>query len=386
MRQVHTISLGSTPSGVLLLLCILFISSVPLSFGENSEPENGEPNNSKPENGEPEWSTFSAKQKGNWLAEHREDHRFFDRLLDTAEAFEDPSRSKQILDRYLPLLDKPEERYEVLLILAQIEESLGNYKDAQSHYQSAAFVRRGERDYRALFHSALLLIEQGEYSLAEVQLTRVRDSTDSEKLMRTAQLNLARLYALTGNHEEAEKAVADIMEDETGPEIYYLIYTVSSHLEMDEQARAAGERLIKEFPKSPEAQLVQGLAEEAPSTEKVFGLLRGEAAADRREETADSGKAASEETQKETRQEETEAEPQEIQKARGVQTGSFRDIENADYMAAELEKKGFSAQVEEKTVNGTKYHQVIVPVPEDLRAQDILLRLKEEGFEGYPVY
>ncbi|MFO7848522.1 MAG: tetratricopeptide repeat protein [Spirochaetia bacterium] len=373
MRQVHTISRGSKPSGILLLLCILSISSVSLSFGENSEPENSEP----------EWSTFSAEQKGNWLAEHREDPHFYDRLLDTAKAFEDPSRSKQILDRYLPLLDKPEERYEVLLMLAHLEESLGNYKDAQSHYQSAAFVRRGERDYKALFHSALLLIEQGEYSLAEVQLTRVRDSTDSEKLMRTAQLNLARLYALTGNTEEAEKTIAGIMEDETGPEIYYLIYTVSSHLEMDEQARAAGQRLIKEFPKSPEAQLVQGIAEEAPSTEKVFGLLL-------REETAESSKAASGEAQKETRgqpqQDEEQVKPQEEQKARGVQTGSFRDIENADYMAAELEKKGFSAQVEEKTVNGTKYHQVIVPVPEDLRAQNIMLRLKEEGFEGYPVY
>ncbi|MFP4490378.1 MAG: SPOR domain-containing protein [Spirochaetaceae bacterium] len=375
MRHIGTIFIRPFSYGVLLFACLFSIIAITTSYGEND----GE-----------QWNSLSAEEKTDWLAENREDPHFYDRLLNTAEAFEEPSRSKQILEGYLPLLDKPEERYKVLLNLARMEESLGNYGNAQTYYQSAAFVRRGERDYNALFHSALLLIEQGEFSLAEVQLRRIHENTDSAELMRKAQLNLARLYALSGENEQAESAVAGIMEEDEmgeedgGAEIYYLVYAVSSHLKMEEQAQAARQRLIEKFPKSPEAQLVQGLAEEAPSMEKVFGLLGS--AGEIPVETAEIRESDSEETREQPQQEETQGTTQEQQKARGVQTGSFRDIENADYMAAELEKKGFTPRVEEKTVNETKYHQVIVPIPEDTEAQSIMIKLKEEGFEGYPVY
>ncbi|MFO7848571.1 MAG: SPOR domain-containing protein, partial [Spirochaetia bacterium] len=149
-----------------------------------------------------------------------------------------------------------------------------------------------------------------------------------------------------------------------------------------EQAGEAEQRLLKEYPRSPETQLIQGLAESAPSTEDVFGLLRAKETEGSGEETVNTQELSRKEESKTPSADGEEAK----QQARGVQTGSFRDVENADYMAAELEEKGFTVEVEEKEVNGTKYNRVIVPIPEGTKAQNTIVRLKEAGFEGYPVY
>ncbi|MFO7848974.1 MAG: tetratricopeptide repeat protein, partial [Spirochaetia bacterium] len=203
------------PAAVLFCLIFFFMALAPPVFGENDESVE----ETSSQTGESEWRSFSINEKEDWLAEHREDPLFFNRLIETAESFENPSLSKELLHRYLSLIDDSGERHEALLMLARIEESLGNYKAAQSHYQSAALVRSEERDYEALYSSALLLIEQGDYSLAKVQLNRVLDNTESEELMRKAQLNLARLYALSGKHEQARSSIEGIMEESPSPEI-----------------------------------------------------------------------------------------------------------------------------------------------------------------------
>lgn len=66
-----------------------------------------------------------------------------------------------------------------------------------------------------------------------------------------------------------------------------------------------------------------------------------------------------------------------------LQTGSFRDPENAQYMVRDLEARGFSAEVVTATVGSTMYYRVLVGPPCSVGdAQGLLVRLKEAGFEG----
>jgi len=66
-----------------------------------------------------------------------------------------------------------------------------------------------------------------------------------------------------------------------------------------------------------------------------------------------------------------------------VQTGSFRDPENAQYMVRDLKASGFAARVVEKTISGNLYYRVIIGSPQSVEsAQILLLKLKDKNFEG----
>ncbi|MBN2510688.1 MAG: SPOR domain-containing protein [Spirochaetales bacterium] len=67
-----------------------------------------------------------------------------------------------------------------------------------------------------------------------------------------------------------------------------------------------------------------------------------------------------------------------------IQLGSFLERENAERHLSELADKGIEASIQEKTNNGVHYHITVVPAGEDV--QHTLLRLKEKGMEGFPLY
>jgi hypothetical protein len=64
------------------------------------------------------------------------------------------------------------------------------------------------------------------------------------------------------------------------------------------------------------------------------------------------------------------------------QIGIFSDPRNADLLVAELAKKGFSAKAEKRSVGGRELVAVIV----EGEADSILLRLKDAGYEAYPLF
>jgi len=66
-----------------------------------------------------------------------------------------------------------------------------------------------------------------------------------------------------------------------------------------------------------------------------------------------------------------------------VQTGSFRDRENAEYMVRDLETAGFKAGIVEKRIGGTLYYRVVIgPLMTVDQAQAVLMKLKDASFEG----
>jgi hypothetical protein len=67
-----------------------------------------------------------------------------------------------------------------------------------------------------------------------------------------------------------------------------------------------------------------------------------------------------------------------------LQIGLFSREENTQAMAEKLKNAGFAAIVNRRRVNGTEYWAVGVPPGENINAT--ILRLKDAGFESFPVY
>jgi cell division septation protein DedD len=67
-----------------------------------------------------------------------------------------------------------------------------------------------------------------------------------------------------------------------------------------------------------------------------------------------------------------------------LQTGLFSREENARAMAERLKTAGFEARVSPRTVNGTAYWAVSVPSGPEINGT--VLALKNAGFESFPVY
>jgi cell division septation protein DedD len=76
--------------------------------------------------------------------------------------------------------------------------------------------------------------------------------------------------------------------------------------------------------------------------------------------------------------------PEDAAAAVVLQTGLFGREENARVMADRLKKAGFTPVVSRRTVNGVSYFAVSVNASGDVNA--VILRLKDSGFEAFPVY
>jgi cell division septation protein DedD len=67
-----------------------------------------------------------------------------------------------------------------------------------------------------------------------------------------------------------------------------------------------------------------------------------------------------------------------------LQTGLFSREENAQALVRRLNGAGFSAALGRRQVNGVEYWVVTVPAGTD--TQQTIMRLKDAGFEAFPVF
>ncbi len=300
----------------------------------------------------------------------------------------DPQEALQLIRTYLPIVQSGDQRHRLLLDMAQLEEQQNQLQSAQLHYQSAAFAPKGDPDYNSLFMSALLLIDFAEYDQALLQCRHVIRESQSEELRLQARLQEARILHLQDKSSAALETLKSLYEQRGSlpAEILYgmhSLYALIYDKESSESAHAAEiARLLQErYPDSPEYGLLRKKIQRKPTPETALGLSSKETdiAA---EETADDapGESSSDAATAETEAEEADA------KSRAIQTGSFQDAENAHYMQRELEKLGFTAMVTQAEVNGTSSFRVLVPIAYGETEQEVVLQLKEKGFEGYPIY
>lgn len=327
------------------------------------------------------------------LQEHSAEEDFFERLQSSYSSVTDPESALQIMHRFLPVLDEEAERHRLLLDMAGLEEQLGLLDKAQIHYQSAAFTTGQRRDYHALYKSVLLLIDLGDYDQALLQARQVSEGSDSNTLTGKARLQQARIYQLQDRNATALETADELFHEKESlsADALYLMWSIYANANLSregdpEKADSLEKELKARFPGSPEYQLASGKIRSTPTVESALGLRT----------PADKSETLTEAEEEQPMQNVTNTSPQdsdetaeedtEKAKSRAIQTGSFRDADNAAYMQRELEEQGFKAMVVQADINGKRYYKVLVPIAFGESEQELVLKLKEKGFEGYPVY
>jgi len=404
-------------AGVLqIAVLLLFMSSAPYLDAEPAQTGN----------------SASDSSSVDELLALRGEPDFFETLMDVYRSMSDPLEALDLMATFLPVLEGDAERHTLLLDMARLEEQAGRLQKAQLHYQSAAFTGQLTRDYRALFHSMLILIELGDYEYAMVQAQQIIANSDDSILSLQAAAQKARIQQLQGRQMEALQTAQQLynrrksLPADVLYSLWVLYRSVPGTSDYSSSADTVERELSERFPDSPEYGLITRENSPATTVENALGLrsiieddsgaegmrnrLDGTDIPDSSDapdsahipdadstimeqernrdihQDHDQQRGQDQQPEKELQENTDDANPPELEKSTAIQTGSFRDAENARYMQRTLEEEGFTALVTQAQVGEAIYYRVLVPIPFGESEERIILQLKEKGFEGYPVY
>ncbi len=223
-------------------------------------------------------------------------------------------------------------------------------------------------------------METGDLEKSEEQARTVAGRSADPRLKKRAVFQLARVIAAKGDSGEAVRVASALTADPAntaGNEaILLFVFELAGSLGREKEKKAAYDRLAAEYPESPEFRLAK-LASGSPAGVKPFpspsavlnpAISRGKSGDSREKEKGKTALSPS-----------------------AIQTGSFSMKENAEYMARDLGKLGFPAELrEEIRPDGKKMYKVVVPLAPgertDAATQNVLVRLKEQGIEGFLLF
>ena len=354
-----------------------------------------------------------------WLAENPGHPSFGIVLIEAADSQLSIERSLELLRVYTPRVQDPLQQEICRASQIDLLEMLGRSE------QALGLLRSFPPTPRWLYRQAKLLYQQGLTEEAEVfleqALTALQSSatvdpmeaggtvgggrpTDRRELQARVWLLLARIQGQAGKQREVE-ALYQLLITTYGdttitPSSLLAYYEFLIDLGREEEAAEQLEKLAGEFPDSPELALAKAQGEDdriayAPSPSRFLPRelpVSGERRIEAEEpeagpaepgpsgEPAISGEAGIAET--------TPSAPEAVDQqppSRNVlvQTGSFRDPENAHYMIRDLKASGFDASIVEKQIGGTVYYRVVIgPAQTAEKAQAVLMKLKDASFEG----
>jgi tetratricopeptide (TPR) repeat protein len=273
-------------------------------------------------------------------------------------------------------------RAEAIAAEAELHALRGDLAGAAETYAAAAGAAADAEDtggaavYR--LEEASLRLELGEAETAARLAERVIETARSADVQRRAALLVGRADAAAGRLEEAFRRVRALSEAEHAPtvqpETLLFLHRMSRRLDREAEAERAERLLSRLYPASPELMLVRGEAgvAELPRPSTLLGFEAAGAEEAQSTAATDGGPGT------------TESEPSGGEEPQGVQVGSFRSTENARDMQRQIGAAGFSAEIRDSADGG--YHRVVIPVDGAPQAERLILRLKEQGFEGFLVF
>ena len=303
----------------------------------------------------------------------------------------------------------------LLVRAGQLAILLGDFGQAADLLESAAFRLAGARDDGLILESARCRLASGDSAKATDRASLVGKAAASPDLMLEAGIVSVWASLIDGDAASASAAAAKLLSSAPAAsaaarELRFILWVAAPATER--AARAA--ELAKAFPGSVEASIAasQGKAGGSGALAGagllplphwyLSGLLGGASASSSSPAPAAAGPAAASQAPAPT----TSA-PQPPPAAAPAPTptpppsgassatatagqaglaryqiGIFSDPRNADLLVAELAKKGFSATAEKRSVGGRELVAVIV----EGEAETILLRLKDAGYEAYPLF
>ncbi len=302
-----------------------------------------------------------------WLEQNRTAPRFYEILMKTAGLVEEIDQKMAILSSYLYVPRDVKQRYTLLKELAVLEELSGDIENAQKHYELSSFIDPHNKDFVSFLSSALLLFELGRLDRAEAQANTLVTLAHESRIILQAKLLLGRIYVHAQRIEELKLLLSELekglSEDTGSPVVLLSMIDLFLYAGMEGAAEDTGKKLKEWYPESVEA----ALAADSGSVSYLLTpsrLLRPELP-----------QTVSKYVQNEGAVETV-----------GVQTGSFRDRENAVYMSRDLQNLGFSAIILDSEREGRTYYKVMIPDIPMENSQHILIRLKEKGYEGFLIF
>ena len=313
-------------------------------------------------------------------------------------------------EKNLATLPNAQAKVQALTLLADYEQHNGNYSNAADCYRRAAGLDTSEGKSALLLDAVRTLLCGGSLDSARSLLSEVAAtlpaSDEDPYYRRAAVYDTWRLLA----EDRADRAVPLITAytkkkafSEYHPALLFTLWWVNG----DEEAK---QRLLKEYPSGMEAAAVNGTVTVQPSTfwylmprsgfaqqpaagstgsktsaPSEAAKVSPQSAAASKPETAAKTKASSAQSSKIAAQSAKADAGYEAQaKATYYQLGFYKTKKYAEALAADLQKKHFTPIIKEETrPSGTVYFAVLV---KENAAGDMGLRLKDAGYEAFPIF
>ncbi len=319
--------------------------------------------------------------------------------LTPTELFERAQRAPSLrellnlLDTHLPGITRFSDVPVELYSLAGSALETGNrFGEAAEMYRKAFELKPDQWDL--LLRSAAMNLEIGNTQEAREALTRVIERATTITLQREAALLRVRGLVMDGEYDIALRHAKALADELPHPATLLLLWQVAGVAGSGEVREQAAQNLTGTFPGSPEAAIVassnanetaQITSFPGPSTILMdISAFRGPPGA---VGLSDRGEPPTSER--------LVVVPQPIQEpapvVQGIQTGSFRDRENAQFMVSDLRDIGLEAVISERETERGRFYRVIVPADLsgegiNVPAEELVIRLKEIGIEGFRVF
>jgi hypothetical protein len=290
-------------------------------------------------------------------------------------------------------------KHEALRRLARLQELSGNTERAAGFWTLAAGGGEGVRDDEALLREARAFSAMGEWEKAGEAVKTLLLSAGDGEILRDARLLGAQIEGFRSGNGAILVSLLDNRDYEpVKPAIYYTLWKIQG----DE---AWKNRLLAECSRSPEGRIAAGDTVPVNALPRAMWLLlpgrsgfstvtpgpAGVAVAasvSGRPSPAATGLPPGPAAALSTPAAAVAATPSPAGNAEKpavlLQTGLFGREANAGIMAERLRNAGFTPSMGRRTVNGTGYWAVTVEPGQDV--QRTILRLKNAGFESFPVY
>ncbi len=319
-----------------------------------------------------------------WLEENTAHRDYYSVLIHTAEISPLISNAVELLKHGLELNPSDDIKSRLYGLYADVLEMSGRLEETvtvlKQHYDLG-----DEHSLASLLRAAVLEFELGKTAEAEkAALIAVNNGVASDIIL-DASFLLSRIYMASGREERGFSVLASLTDSSVTvkhikPEYLYALIVYAGRHERTEAEAAARRKLEKYFPHSIYTHLL-----ETPGDLRIHLMPNPDIFF-----STEEGRENSETDTPENTMNPAEKKPA------FVQTGSFSDKENAEYMKRDLENDGFCAVIKKAQLSGERYYQVLVPLKQHEAAaadcstegspETVLIRLKEKGFEGFFIY
>lgn len=309
----------------------------------------------------------------------RDSADFPDQLLKAVEGAASLASATSLLTENLKFVRDIEKRRSLTLTLAALLEISGDFRKAAERYEEAAFLLKNGSDSSSLLSACADWIVIGEAERAEAMLKVILvTSRDIETLYR-ARLLSGWAAVISGRHDEACAIARELQATNSEPaamlQSMMLLWVASDGLERD----SWGLRIKELFGMSPEARLVEnGVIPSLP-----HWLLSGLFDPDT-EQAGLRGQTLTLGVKPDPVPTITVPASSGDTVVVSYQIGAFSTMGNAVILKTKLESGGFLVQIIAKKGSSGEIFTVVVVAGMDPGAT--LIRIKDAGFEAYPIY